>query len=81
MKKDFFILALDLDDKRKILNLVEQTKDYVGTYKIGPRLFLKEGPNLIDEIRQKALLVKFFWILSFMIFPPPHFRRFNRLLR
>lgn len=69
MKKDFFILALDLDDKKRILNLVEQTKDYVGTYKIGPRLFLKEGPSLIDEIREKSPSCKIFLDFKFYDIP------------
>ena len=69
MKKDLLILALDIDDKEKALNLVTQTKDYIGTYKIGPRLFLKEGPGLLDEIRQKSPSCKIFLDFKFYDIP------------
>jgi len=69
MKKDRLILALDLDDKKEVLQLVEQTKDHIGTYKIGPRLFLKEGSSLIDEIKQKSPSCKIFLDFKFYDIP------------
>jgi len=68
-KKDRLILALDLDDKKKILSLVHQTKNYIGVCKIGPRLFLREGPSLIDEIKQKSPSCKIFLDFKFYDIP------------
>ena len=69
MNKDSLILALDLDDKNRLLNLVEQTHDLVGTYKLGPRVFLREGPSILDEIKQKSPSCKFFLDFKFHDIP------------
>ena len=69
VSKDSLILALDVDDKKRLLSLVEQTKDLVGIYKLGPRVFLKEGPSILDEIKQKSPSCKFFLDFKFHDIP------------
>ncbi len=51
MKKIPLFIALDLKSKTEALDWVQKTKDYVQGYKIGPRLFLPYGPELIQEIK------------------------------
>lgn len=51
--KEFLCLALDIDDKEEIINLVEELKDYVGYFKINSA-FTKYGPELIKEIKQRG---------------------------
>ena len=69
MKQTPLILALDLDDKNEVLNLIDKTKGYVWIYKIGPRLFLKEGSLLIQEIQKLAPLCKVFLDFKFYDIP------------
>lgn len=56
MKKLPVFIALDVETKEQALDLIEQTKDYVQAYKIGPRLFLIYGPELIEEIKNRCSL-------------------------
>jgi len=46
------IVALDVKERSKALNLVKMLSPYVDIFKVGPILFLKEGPKLIEEIRE-----------------------------
>ncbi len=50
MKK--MIVALDVKDKDRAMYLVEILSPYVDIFKVGPILFLKEGPELIKQIKQ-----------------------------
>jgi orotidine-5'-phosphate decarboxylase len=53
LKKPLFV-ALDTDDLDQIRNLVKETHDIVGGFKVGPRLLFRFGPSLISEIAEKA---------------------------
>jgi len=69
MIKEALILALDSDDKKEALKFVQQTKDYIGTYKIGPRLFLREGAELIKQIKEISPSCKIFLDFKFYDIP------------
>lgn len=43
-------LAVDVDDLAKVRELVKQTAPFVGGYKLGPRLCLRYGAELISEV-------------------------------
>jgi len=43
-------LALDVDDREQALSLAEKTKDYVGGFKLGPRLCMRYGAELVQEV-------------------------------
>lgn len=49
MKK--MIVALDVHDGKKALELVKTLSPWVDVFKIGPILFITEGPALLREIR------------------------------
>lgn len=53
MKNPIFV-ALDVDDKKQVLDLVEKTKDLVGGFKIGPRLVFRHGVEIISQIAKSA---------------------------
>ncbi len=46
------IVALDLDTEKEALEVIEKTKDYIDIYKIGPVLFLKHGPSIVEKIQK-----------------------------
>ena len=50
MKK--LIVALDVKERARALRLVEMLSPYADIFKVGPILFLTEGPSLIKEIKQ-----------------------------
>lgn len=51
-------VALDLDDQEAALNLVRQTRAFVGGFKVGPRLGLRYGESFMKEVaRHGALFV------------------------
>lgn len=51
-------VALDVDDAETALNLVKQTRAFVGGFKVGPRLCLRNSETLLKEIaRHGALFV------------------------
>ncbi len=45
-------LALDLDSIEKIREIISQTSEYVGTYKIGKELFISQGIDSIKEVQK-----------------------------
>ncbi len=51
LKNPIFV-ALDLDDEASALSLAAQIKDYVGGFKVGPRLTYKYGAQLIKKMAQ-----------------------------
>jgi orotidine-5'-phosphate decarboxylase len=65
MKKT--IIALDMGDGKKALELVRRLSPWVDIFKVGPILFLKEGPAVIREI--KALGKEVFLDLKFHDIP------------
>jgi orotidine-5'-phosphate decarboxylase len=45
------IVALDVPDRASALEAVERLSGHVGYFKIGLELFTREGPRLVEEIR------------------------------
>lgn len=43
-------LALDVDDEKAAMRLAENTKNYVGGFKIGPRLVMASGSHFVREL-------------------------------
>ncbi|MBN1823347.1 MAG: orotidine-5'-phosphate decarboxylase [Endomicrobiales bacterium] len=50
MKK--IIVALDMQDSKKALELVKALSPYVDIFKVGPILFLTSGPKIIEDIKR-----------------------------
>lgn len=48
------ILALDVSDYTRAIELVEKFKDYIGIFKVGPELFISSGPKIIQDINNKG---------------------------
>lgn len=48
--KNQVIVALDVDDDRRALELVEQLNGRIDHFKIGNKLFTRHGPELVEEI-------------------------------
>ncbi len=48
--KDRLVLALDIDDDREALGLVDELKDAVGLFKVGHQLFTAYGPDIVRRI-------------------------------
>jgi orotidine-5'-phosphate decarboxylase len=51
------IVALDLPDRASALAAVERLAGHVGVFKVGLELFVREGPELVREIRQRGEIV------------------------
>lgn len=51
--KNKIILALDVQDKEKAYNILNETTDYLDTIKIGYPLTLAEGPEIITSIKKE----------------------------
>ena len=66
MGKDV-IIACDFSDKHSVIEFLDKFKDKKPYVKIGMELFYAEGPQIVKEIKKED--IKFFWILSSMIFP------------
>jgi orotidine-5'-phosphate decarboxylase len=67
--KSPWFLALDVDDIDQARSLARQAAPYVGGFKLGPRLCLRFGSSLIEELSQIAPVFvdqKFFDIPSTM---------------
>ena len=52
--KNPLCVALDVDDEKRALDLVDQLSEVVGGFKIGPRLILRYGQILIHKISKMA---------------------------
>jgi len=48
------IVALDVPDRAAALREVERLSGHVGLFKIGLELFAREGPRLVEEIRDRG---------------------------
>lgn len=48
------IVALDVDDRKQALNLADRLSEVAGCFKIGPRLCLRYGPDIIREVADRA---------------------------
>jgi orotidine-5'-phosphate decarboxylase len=64
--KDRLCLALDIEDEKEILRIVEELKDEVGYFKLNSA-FTKNGPELIKKIKTKK--AKLFLDLKFHDIP------------
>ena len=51
--RDRLILALDVDAQKEAEALVEKLSEFVGVFKVGPRLFTRCGPKIINLIKEK----------------------------
>jgi orotidine-5'-phosphate decarboxylase len=51
------IVALDVEERSRALELVELTKSAIRIYKIGSRLYTAEGPAIVREIRASGASV------------------------
>ncbi|MCY4321366.1 MAG: orotidine-5'-phosphate decarboxylase [Bdellovibrionaceae bacterium] len=69
MKKLPIFIALDLETDSQALVCVKKTQNYVQTYKIGPRLFLKYGKKLIEDIKKVSPSVQIFLDFKFYDIP------------
>ncbi len=52
--KNPIIVALDLDDPAKALQMADDLGEVVGAFKIGPRLIMREGLSFVRKIAQQA---------------------------
>jgi orotidine-5'-phosphate decarboxylase len=50
--RDHLIVALDLETRREALDLVERLGDRVDRYKVGPTMFTRYGPPLLDDLAE-----------------------------
>ncbi len=50
MKNNPIFVALDLDDAAKALQIAKLVEPFVGGFKIGPRLLLREGPSFVQKV-------------------------------
>jgi orotidine-5'-phosphate decarboxylase len=48
------IVALDVPDRSAALAAVERLSGHVGYFKIGLEIFTREGPRLVEEIRDRG---------------------------
>lgn len=48
------ILALDVDTRDQALKIADDLSEVVGGFKLGPRLCLRYGMNLVQEIQQRG---------------------------
>lgn len=52
--KDRLIVALDVDNEKKALDLVDRLKGHVKIFKVGSVLFSSCGPEIVSRIRKKG---------------------------
>jgi orotidine-5'-phosphate decarboxylase len=55
--KDRLVIALDLDNDREALSLVDELNDAVGMFKVGHQLFTAYGPDIVRRIIGKGARV------------------------
>lgn len=59
LARERLVLALDAEDFEQAHDLVVSLKDYIGTFKIGMHLFLKEGPKVFKMIHDEGCKIYF----------------------
>jgi orotidine-5'-phosphate decarboxylase len=52
--KSGLIVALDVPDRAAALRVVDQLAGHVGFFKVGLEIFTREGPSLVEEIRNRG---------------------------
>ena len=55
--KEKLIIALDVSDAKRALDIVDMLGDYVGVFKVGFELFVATGPNVVEDIHRKGKMV------------------------
>lgn len=48
------IIALDVSDSKRAIDIVDMLGDYANVFKIGFELFVSSGPNIVKEIQGKG---------------------------
>ncbi|MHB8846056.1 MAG: orotidine-5'-phosphate decarboxylase [Nitrospirota bacterium] len=56
-QKDRLVIALDLDNDRAALSLVDELNEAVGMFKVGHQLFTAYGPDIVRRITGKGARV------------------------
>ena len=51
---DQLLVALDVDNRDRALQLADQLRDVAGGFKIGSRLFTSEGPALVSALVERG---------------------------
>ncbi|HDL01724.1 MAG TPA: orotidine-5'-phosphate decarboxylase, partial [candidate division Zixibacteria bacterium] len=51
-KCDKLCVALDVDHASEAIEYAKLLKEYVGFFKIGSQLFTKEGPKIVENIKE-----------------------------
>jgi orotidine-5'-phosphate decarboxylase len=51
--RDRLIVALDVDTQKEAEALVEKLSEFVGVFKVGPRLFTRCGPKIIGLVKER----------------------------
>ncbi|MBN2654772.1 MAG: orotidine-5'-phosphate decarboxylase [Nitrospirae bacterium] len=51
--KNKLIIALDVSDPDKALDIVDRLGDYAGVFKVGFELFVTAGPRIVEDIHKK----------------------------
>jgi orotidine-5'-phosphate decarboxylase len=49
--KDYIIFPLDLSDYDQTMRYVDMLKDHIGLFKVGLELFISQGPDILESIR------------------------------
>ena len=52
--KDYIIFPLDLPTSQEAISYVETLTDHVGLFKVGLELFISEGPDILNSIRNST---------------------------
>ena len=52
--RSHLIVALDVPDRAAAMKAIGQLSGHVGYFKIGLELFTREGPQLVQEIRNRG---------------------------
>lgn len=58
--KSRIILALDYDNVEECVNLIRETKDFIGVYKLGLEFFVAQGMNGVLQIKNQFPDIKIF---------------------
>ncbi len=52
--RSHLVVALDLPDRTAALRAVDVLSGHAGCFKLGLEIFVREGPRLVDEIRERG---------------------------
>ncbi len=55
LAREKLIVALDVDTQEEAELLGRELKDLVGMFKVGPRLFTRYGPKIVEAIRKEGI--------------------------